>query len=74
MTPASSGYKLTDMQAVLGRSQLECLDEFIARPRVSGYPEAERLWAQVLSLPCYPSLVDADVDRVTAALREALGA
>jgi len=39
-----------------------------------GYPEAERLWARSLSLPCYPSLTDADVDAVAAALREALQA
>ena len=38
----------------------------------SGYPEAERLWARVLSLPCYPSLSDADVDTVVAALTAVL--
>jgi dTDP-4-amino-4,6-dideoxygalactose transaminase len=132
-------YKLTDMQAALGRSQLGRLDGFIARRRaiagryrtglggapcrlpadagerhvyhrfivaldrpvdrviaqleargiaarrpvfrplhralgLSGYPEAERLWAQSLSLPCYPSLTDAEVDAVVAALGEALTA
>jgi len=132
-------YKLTDMQAALGRSQLGRLDGFIARRRaiaaryrarlsglpcrlpadagerhvyhrfivtidrpvdaviagleasgiaarrpvfrpihralgLSGYPEAERLWAQSLSLPCYPSLTDAEVDAVAAALGEALAA
>jgi dTDP-4-amino-4,6-dideoxygalactose transaminase len=132
-------YKLTDMQAALGRSQLGRLDAFIARRRaiaaryrarlggvpcrlpadaqerhvyhrfivaidrpldaviagleargiaarrpvfrpihralgLSGYPEAERLWAQSLSLPCYPSLTDAEVDAVAAALGEALAA
>ena len=36
------------------------------------YPEAERLWATALSLPCYPSLADAEVDAVAAALVEAL--
>lgn len=37
-----------------------------------GFPEADRLWAQSLSLPCYPILADADVDAVAAALAEAL--
>src|SRR5436309_2191904 len=39
---------------------------------LGGYPEAERLWARALSLPCYPSLSDADVDTVAAALTAAL--
>jgi perosamine synthetase len=39
---------------------------------LTGYPEAERLWARTLSLPCYPSLTDAEVDHVAAALGEAL--
>ncbi len=133
-------YKLTDMQAALGRSQLVRLDAFIARRRaiaaryraalagvagchvaadagerhvfhrfivaverplarvierlarrgvtarrpvfrpihralgIDGYPEAERLWEQSLSLPCYPLLTDADVDVVVTALVEALRA
>jgi dTDP-4-amino-4,6-dideoxygalactose transaminase len=41
---------------------------------LDGYPEADRLWAESLSLPCYPSLADADVDAVVAALVEALAA
>lgn len=41
---------------------------------VGGYPEADRLWAESLSLPCYPTLTDDDVDAVAAALRETLGA
>ena len=131
-------YKMTDMQAALGRSQLVRLDAFIARRRalatryraalaraprcrvpsdagdrhvyhrfvvavetplgpvlshlerrgvtarrpvfrpmhravgLSGYPNAERLWAQSLSLPCYPSLTDDEADTVAAALLEAL--
>ena len=40
----------------------------------SGYPEADRLWAESLSLPCYPSLTDDEVDTVAAALAEALAA
>jgi dTDP-4-amino-4,6-dideoxygalactose transaminase len=131
-------YKLTDLQAALGRSQLARLDAFIARRRaiaaryraalhdlpgvtlppeagprqvfhrfvvlverplprlieamarrgvaarrpvfrplhralgLAGFPEAERLWAQALSLPCYPSLTDGEVAQVARALAEAL--
>jgi perosamine synthetase len=130
-------YKLTDLQAALGRGQLARLDQFIARRRVlaaryrgrlagvaaglpgdaggrhvyhrfvvtvdrplgpliaaleargvgarrpvyrplhralglDGYPEAERLWARALSLPCYPTLTDAEADTVATALAEAL--
>jgi dTDP-4-amino-4,6-dideoxygalactose transaminase len=130
-------YKLTDLQAALGRSQLARLDAFVTRRRaiaaryrsrlagarcragedagerhvyhrfvvtvdrplapliaalkaqgittrrpvyrplhralgLDGYPEAERLWVTALSLPCYPSLTDAEVDIVAAALVEAL--
>jgi dTDP-4-amino-4,6-dideoxygalactose transaminase len=131
-------YKMTDMQAALGRGQLARLDAFIARRRalaaryraalaraprcrvprdaderhvyhrfvvavdrpldpvlahlerrgvaarrpvfrpihralgLSGYPNAERLWAECLSLPCYPLLTDAEADTVAAALAEAL--
>lgn len=42
--------------------------------RLAGYPDAERAWAQALSLPCYPSLTDAEVDAVAAALHEVLAA
>jgi dTDP-4-amino-4,6-dideoxygalactose transaminase len=38
------------------------------------YPEADRLWERSLSLPCYPSLTDGEVDVVVTALREALSA
>jgi len=133
-------FKLTDIQAALGRSQLGRLDAFIARRRaiaaryrallapvagcrppgdqgerhvfhrfvvtveqplgqllerlaqkgvtarrpvfrpihralgLDGYPEADRLWTRCLSLPCYPSLADAEVEAVGAALAEALHA
>jgi dTDP-4-amino-4,6-dideoxygalactose transaminase len=30
------------------------------------------LWRRALSIPCYPTLTDAEVDTVAAALREAL--
>jgi dTDP-4-amino-4,6-dideoxygalactose transaminase len=39
---------------------------------LDGYPEADRLWSRALSLPCYPTLGDAEVDAVARALREAL--
>jgi dTDP-3-amino-3,4,6-trideoxy-alpha-D-glucose transaminase len=38
------------------------------------FPEAERSAARVLSLPMYPELPDADVDRVADAVRTAVGA
>jgi perosamine synthetase len=37
-----------------------------------GYPEAERLWQRSVSLPCYPSLADAEVDTVARAVGDAL--
>jgi perosamine synthetase len=132
-------YKLTDMQAALGRGQLGRLDGFVERRRaiaaryrarlaglpcrlpadagerhiyhrfvvgvdrplgpliarlgargiatrrpvfrplhralgLEGFPEAERLWASALSLPCYPALTDGEVDAVASALAEALAA
>ena len=39
---------------------------------LSGYPNAERLWAESLSLPCYPLLTDGEADTVATALLEAL--
>jgi dTDP-4-amino-4,6-dideoxygalactose transaminase len=41
---------------------------------LDGYPEADRLWAETLSLPCYPSLGDDEVDCVAAALAAAVAA
>jgi dTDP-4-amino-4,6-dideoxygalactose transaminase len=38
----------------------------------TGFPEADRLWAQSLSIPCYPALADDEVDAVAAALARAL--
>lgn len=35
---------------------------------LAGFPEAERLWARSLSLPCYPTLTDVEIDTVAAAL------
>ena len=35
---------------------------------LEGYPEADRLWSTALSIPCYPALADAEVDRVADAL------
>jgi dTDP-4-amino-4,6-dideoxygalactose transaminase len=37
-----------------------------------GYPAADAAWSESLSLPCYPSLTDAEIDQVATALREAL--
>jgi dTDP-4-amino-4,6-dideoxygalactose transaminase len=37
-----------------------------------GFPEADRLWEESLSIPCYPGLDDAEVERVASALAEAL--
>lgn len=131
-------YKMTDLQAALGRSQLARLGEFIARRRaiagtyrralagapcrlppdetggrhvyhrfviaaeppldplikrleargVQGRrpvfrplhralgrgdcPTADRLWERSLSVPCYPSLTEAEVGRVAAAVADAL--
>lgn len=131
-------YKMTEMQAALGRSQLRRLDAFIIRRRaiaaryrvalgaaacrlppdvgeqhvylrfviaverplepliaalaalgviarrpvhrpmhralgLEGFPEAERLWRECLSLPCYPALTDTEVEHVAAAAAEVLG-
>ncbi len=38
----------------------------------SGFPEADRLWSRTLSLPCYPTLTDGEIDAVAIALGEAL--
>ena len=40
--------------------------------RLAGFPEAERLWRRTLSIPCYPTLADVEVDTVAAARRAAL--
>lgn len=40
---------------------------------LTGYRNADRLWAECVSLPCYPSLGDDEVDEVAAALRAVLG-
>ncbi len=131
-------WKLTDLQAALGRSQLARLAEFIERRRgiaaayrqglagsacglpaddaagrhvyhrfiisverpldplierlaaggvqcrrpvfrpihraldLGGFPAVDALWEKSLSLPCYPSLADADVRRVTEVVSHAL--
>lgn len=133
-------YKLTDLGAALGRSQLARLGEFIRRRREiaaayrrrlagapcrlpldaaggrhvyhrfvigveapldplirqleqlgiqcrrpvfrllhralgrEGFPQADGLWDRSLSIPCYPSLTDADAERVADALAAALEA
>ena len=40
---------------------------------IAGFPEADRLWSCALSVPCYPTLTDGEVDAVVSALREVLG-
>src|SRR5262249_52989422 len=35
---------------------------------LDGFPEADRLWAESLSIPCYPALTDDEVERVARAL------
>lgn len=40
--------------------------------RAGDFPEAERYYAEALSLPMYPRLGDSEQDRVVACLREAL--
>jgi UDP-4-amino-4,6-dideoxy-N-acetyl-beta-L-altrosamine transaminase len=39
-----------------------------------GFPEAERYYAEAITLPLYPTLTDAAQDEVIASLRRALGA
>ena len=41
---------------------------------LDGFPEADRLWAESLSIPCYPALTDDEVERVARALAAVLGA
>jgi len=40
--------------------------------RAGMYPNAERCYAETLSLPIYPDLADADVDRVVDRIRSHL--
>lgn len=39
---------------------------------LGGFAAADRLWQRTLSIPCYPSLTDGEVDAVASALSEAL--
>jgi dTDP-4-amino-4,6-dideoxygalactose transaminase len=41
---------------------------------LDGFPEADRLWSTMLSIPCYPALGDAEVEQVAGALLAALRA
>jgi len=41
---------------------------------LGGYPEADRLWAESLSIPCYPALTDDEAEHVARALRTVLAA
>lgn len=40
---------------------------------LDGFPEADRLWAASLSIPCYPALTDAEADQVARGVRAVLG-
>jgi dTDP-4-amino-4,6-dideoxygalactose transaminase len=42
--------------------------------RLSGFPVADRLWEESLSIPCYPSLTDSEAELVTGAVSGALEA
>jgi dTDP-4-amino-4,6-dideoxygalactose transaminase len=39
---------------------------------LEGYPEADRLWATTLSIPCYPALGEREVEQVADALLASL--
>jgi len=39
---------------------------------LSGFPETDAAWERALSIPLYPSLSDAEVDRIARALPEIL--
>ena len=39
---------------------------------LDGFPEADRLWAESLSIPCYPALTDDDAERVLRAVAAVL--
>jgi len=39
---------------------------------LDGFPEADRLWAESLSIPCYPALTDDDAERVLRAVTAVL--
>ena len=41
---------------------------------LAGFPEADRLWAESLSIPCYPALTDDEADRVVCAVATVLAA
>jgi len=41
--------------------------------KAEDFPQAERRWKGTLSLPIYPSLKDAELEEIAAALRELLG-
>jgi dTDP-4-amino-4,6-dideoxygalactose transaminase len=41
---------------------------------LEGFPEADRLWAESLSIPCYPALRDDESERVALAVAAVLAA
>jgi len=46
---------------------------YVARYGTVDLPGADAWYARCLSLPLYPTMVEADVERVAGALAEALG-
>lgn len=53
--------------------QLSAYDRILGPEECRSVPVTDRIAQEVLSLPMYPALADADVTRVAAALREAIG-
>lgn len=41
--------------------------------RLGDYPEAERYYAEAISLPMFPTMTDADIERVAEAVKRAVG-
>ena len=41
--------------------------------RLGDYPEAERYYAEAISLPMFPTMADADIERVAEAVKRAVG-
>jgi dTDP-4-amino-4,6-dideoxygalactose transaminase len=69
-------YRLTDLQAALGLSQLQQLDTFVARRghAAASYPEAERYYAEAISLPIFPALTNEQQARVIGAVTDVCAA
>jgi dTDP-4-amino-4,6-dideoxygalactose transaminase len=42
--------------------------------KIGQFPEAERYYAEAISIPMYPAMSEAQQDKVVSCLHEALGA